>query len=362
MKVNSQTQHSTYPDFQWFHDHHQHQQQIDNQEQESKWLDASPYILPDPPPIVDLEPMDTNWPSIANDLAFQKQPTQTPLSPPDSLSQHQPLIQSKNQSSVQYLFQDIPKNDPGLTIVQAESIIANLQHSKHWNDTIPKTEPSTFDMEFKLEPKNAKILIVNHQPGPQWNDTIPKKEPSTVNTELKINPTTIPPTTTQAVLPTPRKLPVTHRKSARRTRAQTNATTSPAKQPFQQLVSRSTQTNLQLPKMVSTHTQTTNQLHPNTAPEIVNVPHFQPLYKLLKRMDKKIMLPLPHEVDQALRLVQTKQMLLQSFNIQVAQLNKKEATTIFGLYTNFPFKPIPRPPVTGTLPASISVTTLQTNK
>ena len=101
--------------------------------------------------------------------------------------------------------------------------------------------------------------------------------------------------------------------------------------------------------MVSVSTQT-SQLAEAPAPEIHHAPKYQKLYNIIRRMNRKEKeAETPSSADHAIRMAQAKQFLLQSFNIQIANFNKQEATAIFTLYSNTPFPTI----LNGTAPEQL---------
>ena len=118
------------------------------------------------------------------------------------------------------------------------------------------------------------------------------------------------------------------------------------------MVSRPSQT-FKVAPMVSKATQTLQPTDKNAAG--INSLRFRKLYSTLKKLDMKesshITTP-----DHALRMAQSKQSILQSLNIQVANLNKIEAVSIFKLYQRSPFPNVLPERMESTMTQAISYT------
>ena len=99
------------------------------------------------------------------------------------------------------------------------------------------------------------------------------------------------------------------------------------------MVSRPSQT-WRVPSRVSKTTQTPQPTEDDAAG--INSPRIQKLYSTLRRLDRKAS-SIVTTSDNALRVAQSKQSILQSLNIQMAHLNKFEALSIFQLYQQKPF-------------------------
>jgi hypothetical protein len=109
-----------------------------------------------------------------------------------------------------------------------------------------------------------------------------------------------------------------------------NATTKHIKT----MVSRPSQTIWRGPPGVSKTTQTLPPTEDSAAG--LNCPRIKRLYSTLKRLDRKPSL-IRTTSENALRIAQSRQSILQSVNVQMATFNKFEALSIFRLYQQPPF-------------------------
>jgi hypothetical protein len=100
------------------------------------------------------------------------------------------------------------------------------------------------------------------------------------------------------------------------------------------MVSRPSQTNWRGPPGVSKTTQTLPPTEDSAAG--LNCPRIKRLYYTLKKLDRKPSL-IRTTSENALRIAQARQSILQSVNVQMATFNKFEAQSIFRLYQQPPF-------------------------
>ena len=91
--------------------------------------------------------------------------------------------------------------------------------------------------------------------------------------------------------------------------------------------------------MVSNSTQTITPTVKDVVPKF-KCDKIKKLYSALKRLDAKVPSKFATK-DHALRMAQARQNVLQSLNVQVANMNKTEATAIFALYSKPPFPALP---------------------
>jgi hypothetical protein len=99
------------------------------------------------------------------------------------------------------------------------------------------------------------------------------------------------------------------------------------------MVSRPTQTNWRGPSGAPKTTQTLPPTEDSATG--LNCPRIKRLYYTLKKLDRKPSFRTTSE--NALRISQARQMILQSVNLQMATFNKFEAQSIFRLYQQPPF-------------------------
>jgi hypothetical protein len=273
----------SYSNLEWLHNQDFKKEDLSSPKPEPIWIQNQQYTSPNP---------EKEQSSIRGHFGFQDQShlnqsfSHDPLFRPDLLVHTQD--QSVHQANNVIL--------PNVTGMEAENLFTNLNsnsnHHQYWNMT----------GQLNIDP--------NHQPHQGVAAPHPKPRPSIPRKVTKQTKTEIVTTKTTRIHPG---------------NANTKIITT--------MVSRPTQT-FKVASMVSKATQTLQPTENDAAG--INSLKFRKLYSTLKKLDMKesshITTP-----DHALRMAQSKQSILQSLNIQVANLNKIEAASIFALYCRSPF-------------------------
>jgi hypothetical protein len=300
----------SYSNFEWLHNQDFIQEDLLSPKQEPTWIQNHQNQSLNP----ETEQSSTRGHFELQDQSYFNQPPSH-----DTLFRPNLLVHTQDQ----LVHQQNNAILPNFTSMEAENLFTTLNsesiHHKYWEMQSQSTIDQNHQSHQVIDQNHQShqgIVAIHPEPGPSIPRKVTRKSEADIVTTRIIHAS--------------------------------NANTKLIKT----MVSRPSQT-FRVPPRVSKATQTPQPTEDDAAG--INSPRIQKLYSTLKRLDRKAS-SIVTTSDNALRIVQSKQSILQSLNIQMAHLNKLEAVSIFKLYQRKPFPNVLPQRMDSTMSQAISYT------